>query len=169
MAEKLKAPARPEGIYRLLLRLPIWLYRARLGWLLGRRFLLLYHTGRRSGQIHRTVLEVAAYDQKEESYQVASGWGFGSDWYRNLLKCTEVTIQVGAKRLAMLAHPLSPEASGEAMVDYSRRHPAAARGLMRLLGMKAATTEAEYRKIGRELIPFVALTPRQVSRSKPEG
>ncbi len=163
MTRKLKTPARPAGILRLLLRLPILLFRARLGWLLGKRFLLLHHTGRISGQNRMTVLEVANYDRKEETYYVASGWGVGSDWYLNLLKSPEVTIQVGGRLLPVLADPLSPEESGQAMVDYSLRHPGAARELMRVLGMKVAGTEAEYRRIGRELIPFVALRPRQVS------
>ncbi len=39
----------PGKVLRLGLRLPIWLYRARLGRLLGERFLLLTHIGRKSG------------------------------------------------------------------------------------------------------------------------
>ena len=160
MAAKLSLPSRPKGLYRLLFRLPIWLYRARLGWLLGNRFLLLWHTGRKSGLTRMTVLEVAGYDEGADTYYVASGWGAKSDWYRNLLKTPEITVQVGRRRRPMVAFPLSPEASGETMVDYSRRHPAAARGLTRVRGLKITGTEAEYRRIGRELIPFVAIKPR---------
>jgi hypothetical protein len=32
----------PHGLLRFGLRLPIWLYRLHLGWLLGNRFLLQY-------------------------------------------------------------------------------------------------------------------------------
>ena len=32
-----------------MFKLPLLLYRLRLGWLLGRRFMLLTHVGRRSG------------------------------------------------------------------------------------------------------------------------
>jgi hypothetical protein len=35
-----------------MLRLPIWAYRARLEWLLGRRFVCIEHVGRRSGARH---------------------------------------------------------------------------------------------------------------------
>lgn len=43
---------------RRLMRAPIWLYRARLGFLFGSRMLLLEHTGRRSGARRYVVLEV---------------------------------------------------------------------------------------------------------------
>lgn len=39
----------PRGALRLLLRTPIWLYRAELGWLAGHRLLYLAHRGRRTG------------------------------------------------------------------------------------------------------------------------
>jgi hypothetical protein len=42
--------------------LPIYLYRLDLGWLLGHRFLMLVHQGRRSGLLRETVLEVILYD-----------------------------------------------------------------------------------------------------------
>jgi hypothetical protein len=34
---------------RLMMNVPIWLFHMRLGWLAGDRFLLLTHTGRKSG------------------------------------------------------------------------------------------------------------------------
>jgi hypothetical protein len=51
-------PTRPHGLLRLGFKLPITLYRAHLGWLLGHRFLLLTHRWRTSGKIYQTVLEV---------------------------------------------------------------------------------------------------------------
>jgi hypothetical protein len=44
-----RQPAPPHGVLRALLSLPVHLYHARLGFLLGHRFLLLVHTGRRTG------------------------------------------------------------------------------------------------------------------------
>ncbi len=46
------------------------------------------------------------------------------------------------------------------MVNYARRHPTAARNLMRLFGYQIDGTEAEYRRIGELLIPFVEFSPR---------
>ena len=39
----------PHGLTRLLMRFPIWLFCMHLGWMVGERFLLLTHTGRKSG------------------------------------------------------------------------------------------------------------------------
>src|SRR5437899_3609544 len=70
----------PTGLLRLCLRLPIWLYRLRCGWVLNSRFLLLTHSGRRSGLPRQTVLEVVHYDRATETYVIASGWGEKPDW-----------------------------------------------------------------------------------------
>ena len=72
----------PTGLPRLLFRLPIPAYRLHLGWLFGRRLLLLNHTGRVTGQPRQAVLEVADHDAADGSYVVASGWGTGAAWYR---------------------------------------------------------------------------------------
>ncbi len=57
-----QAPAYPLGVLCFGFTVPILLYRARLGWLLGHRFLLLTHRGWKTGKIRRTVLEVVHYD-----------------------------------------------------------------------------------------------------------
>ena len=54
--------SKPTGASRLAFRLPIYLYRLDLGWILGHRFLMLVHQGRRSGLLRETVLEVILYD-----------------------------------------------------------------------------------------------------------
>jgi len=147
----------PRGFKRLLWRAPIWFYHLGLGGLLGGKFLLLNHTGRKSGQPRQAVLEIDDYDPVTNTYFVASGFGRKSDWYQNILKTPEITIQVGRKRMLAVAEPLSPEASGEAMVQYARKNPKAARNLTKLLGHELSGTEEEYRTIAQEYIPFVAL------------
>ena len=150
-----------SGLKRWFFRAPIWLYRLGLGGLMGRRFLLLNHIGRRTGRPRQAVVEVAQYDEAGDTYFIASGWGKQSDWYRNILKTPAITIQVGGRKMAVTAVPLSPEQSGEKMVAYSRRYPVAARTLSRrLLGYDIEGTEADYRALGREAVPFVALEPR---------
>src|SRR5689334_1392695 len=49
MPEKIKSLQPPHGFSRMMYRLPVWLFHVHLGWLLGNRFLLLTHTGRKSG------------------------------------------------------------------------------------------------------------------------
>jgi hypothetical protein len=56
-------------------RAPVYLYRWGLGGLLGRRVLLLKHTGRRSGRQRKTVLEVVQYRKEIPEVFVVSGFG----------------------------------------------------------------------------------------------
>lgn len=153
-------PNPPRGFSRILYRAPIWLYRAHLGFLMGQRFLLLNHIGRKSGQARQAVLEVANYLPESDTFIVASGFGFKSDWYLNVKMQPQVTIQVGRRRIEVTASLLSAQESGEQMASYYRRHPTAARNLTRLLGLDVADDEEAYRQIGEENIPFVAFPPR---------
>lgn len=71
----------PSGLTRAAFRMPIYLYRLKLGWVFGQRLLLLNHTGRISGKPRHTVLEVAERDSANDSYIVASGWGVKAAWW----------------------------------------------------------------------------------------
>ena len=79
-----RQPAPPGGLLRALLGLPVHLYHAHLGVLLGRRFLLLVHTGRRTGTKRETVLEVIRYDPVAREAVVAAGWGRRTGWLHNV-------------------------------------------------------------------------------------
>lgn len=146
------------GFKRFFFRAPLFLYRIGLGGLLGKRFLLLNHTGRKSGQPRQSVLEVVNYARAADTYFIASGFGKKSDWYLNILAQPEVSIQVSWRKMLVTAVPLTPEQSGAAMVDYARRYPTAAKNLSRFIGFNISTEE-EYRAIGRDSIPFIALRP----------
>ena len=145
----------PTGLQRLLWRVPIWLFRAGFGWLFGKRLMLLTHTGRKSGQPRQAVVEVAGFDPATNSYTVASGFGFKSDWYRNVCATPGVTIQVGNRRMQAESHPLSPAESGTAMVEYAHRNPSLARGLAKVIGHQVDGTDETYRQIAEQHIPFV--------------
>lgn len=147
------------GLKKFFFRAPLFLYRLRLGGLLGQRLLLLNHVGRKSGQPRQTVLEVVNHDKTTDTYFIASGFGKKSDWYSNILVQPKVEIQVGWRKMMVTAVPLTPEQSGEAMADYARRHPTAAKNLGKLIGYDIST-EAEYRAVGHDSIPFIALKPR---------
>jgi deazaflavin-dependent oxidoreductase (nitroreductase family) len=74
----------PSRLLRLFFKAPIVLYRLRMGWLLRSRFLLLTHTGRRTGQTRLTVLEVVSYDRSIPEVVVIAAWGERAQWVRNL-------------------------------------------------------------------------------------
>lgn len=159
MASSLAERGRPRGFLRFLLRLPIWLYRLRAGWLLGGRFLLLEHRGRRTGATHRTVLEVVDHDPASGSYVVASGWGPQSDWYRNVQHTPAVKVWVGRRRLAAVASFLATAEAVAALRSYARRNPRAFRQLVRVLvGGPAGDPDAACQRIAQQ-VPLVRLAP----------
>jgi len=72
----------PSGhVMQLVYRSPIWLYRLGLGPLVGRLFMILTTTGRKSGLQRRTAVE---FHQHHGRKYVMVGWS-GSDWYQNIL------------------------------------------------------------------------------------
>ena len=147
------------GVKRLAFRLPILLYRAHLGWLLGGRFVLVNHIGRTTGEVHRAVVEVVEHDSATGSYLVASGFGARSDWYLNLREHPQVTIQVGGRALAVEAAQLASDEGAEAMARYASRRPKAARMVCRLMGFEVDGSVDDFRAVGREL-PFIRFVPR---------
>lgn len=159
MAVQTRQPKLPSGFSRLMFRLPIYLYKVGLGGLLGGRFLLLNHVGRKSGQPRQAVVEVVRHDQANDTYIIASGFGEKAQWFQNLMKTPDVMIQVGRRKLAVHARRLSPEESGDEMADYARRNQRAARSLAGFMGFETDGTEAGYRALGQQL-PFVALEKR---------
>jgi deazaflavin-dependent oxidoreductase (nitroreductase family) len=155
MPEKISEPKLPRGLARLALRLPIWLYRFHLGWLLGYRFVLLTHTGRKSGLPRQTVLEVVRYDKATGSCVVASGWGTKSEWYRNVTSNPKIVIQVRNKRTAGIAERLSPEEGAQKLFDYARHYPLALRELARFMGYRLDGSDDDIRALGRILPMFI--------------
>lgn len=160
MAEKIKDVQSPHGLARLAWRAPIWFYRLGLGSLLGKRFVLLNHIGRKSGQLRQAVVEVVSYDQETGAYIVASGFGEKADWYKNLMAHPEITIQVGNKRMKIHAERLPLPQATEIMLDYNHRHPAALRTLSGILGYRTDGSEADVRFLAG-VIPIVTLIPAE--------
>lgn len=163
MTDQMQQPKPPSGISRLLFRLPIYLYRLGLGGMMGGRFVLLNHIGRKSGQPRQAVVEVVRHDPADDSYIVASGFGEKAQWFQNLLHTPDITIQVGRRKLAVRARRLSPQEGADEMAGYARRNPRAARSLSRFMGFEVDGSEAGYRQLGQQL-PFMALEKRETHR-----
>jgi deazaflavin-dependent oxidoreductase (nitroreductase family) len=149
-------PARPSGLRRALFRLPIMLYNAGLGGLLGSRFVLINHTGRMTGLPRRAVVEIVERDG--EALTVAAGFGSGSDWYRNLLHRPRVTVQIGRRRYRVTASRLPESECGAVMLDYAHQHPRAALRLARFMGFVVDGSDEDYRAMGQAL-PMMRLAP----------
>ncbi len=107
---------------RWLVRAPLALYRARLGFLLGHRMLMLEHRGRKTGLPRQVVLEVTDRPGPDR-YVVASGLGKTSQWYRNVLADPHVKVSVGGRReVPATARAMTPEESAQTLAEYQRRH-----------------------------------------------
>jgi len=146
----------PSKALRFGLRLPIFLYRIRLGWLLGDRFLMLTHTGRKSGLPHQTVIEVVKHDKETNTYYVVSGWGEKSDWYRNIHKTPQVTVQVRGRNFQTTAEFTPVEKAIEIVNIYAREHPLAFNELSGLfLGERMKEGSDVPERIARKM-PMVA-------------
>ncbi|MGP3775727.1 nitroreductase family deazaflavin-dependent oxidoreductase [Streptomyces sp. SDT5-1] len=151
-----RRPPLPRGWRRRLARLPIGLYRVGLGSLLGRRLLLLHHTGRLSGLDRRVTLEIVARDPLRGTWTLASGFGPKAAWYQNLRACPKTTIQVGNRYHAVTAHFLGEDEGSDIMARYAQEHPRTARRLCSFMRIDVDGSEHSYRRAGRQ-IPFVRL------------
>jgi len=150
---------KPRGLMRLFLRFPIWLYRLRLGWLLGDRFVMLQHTGRKSGLPRYTVVEVVRHDQTSDEVVIASGWGEKSDWFQNIQKTPAVTLSLGRRRWPAQANRLPVVEAAQELADYARRHPTAFANLSKMMiGRQLEATDADCRLLA-ESAPLVRLVP----------
>lgn len=149
----------PSGLGKALFRLPLHLYRARLGFLFGRRILVLNHVGRVTGKPRQAVLEVIVREP-DGSYVVASGWGTTAAWYRNVLQSPEVSIMVGTRTIPVTGVPVPTEEGADIMAQYATEHRAAAKFLLpRLMGYQVDGSLADFRAVGRHL-PFLRFVPR---------
>jgi deazaflavin-dependent oxidoreductase (nitroreductase family) len=129
---------RPGRLTSAVLRAPGWLYRARLGWLLGDRFLFFSHRGRRTGRIRHTVVEVVRLDRATPEATVVAGWGPTTQWYRNLEAAPAEEVVIGRRRWPHPGHRMLDEPERGALLrSYAAEHPRAARSLGRAFGVSS--------------------------------
>lgn len=155
-------PNPPQGLKAVLWRLPIWLYRLRLGKLLGRRALLLNHIGRVSGLPRQAVLEVIKYEEDTNTHYVASGFGEKANWFRNIIQSPEVSIQVAGKEITAQAKRLPIPEAKIIFREYHQRHPKALKGLSKMIGYPIGEDEEKTLSFFSNQIPVIAFRPKSV-------
>ncbi len=107
---------------RWIMRAPIRVYQARLGFLFGSRMLMLEHVGRTSGERRYVVLEVFGHPAPDV-YLVVSGFGTQSQWYRNLQANPSARVWVrGRHALPATVQQLSGPDADTALDVYVARH-----------------------------------------------
>lgn len=138
---------------RWVVRAPVALYRARLGFVLGSRLLMLEHAGRTSGARRHVVLEVVDRP-RPGTYVVVSGFGERAQWLRNVRADPRVRVYAGSRRPApATARQLSAEDAAAALAAYAARHP---RAWARLKPVLESTLGARIDETGTSL-PVIAL------------
>ncbi len=148
---------------RWLFRAPVYLYHWRCGWLLGNRFLLLIHIGRRTGLRRETVLEVVEYRNDGPEAVVISGFGPAADWLRNIAAMPNPEVVIGSHRFAATYRVLGEDEAVRVIESYEHRHPFVApiirAVLSRLVGWSYTGSKEDRRKVARQL-PFIAFRSR---------
>ncbi len=151
--------SRPHGLVRTLLRLPIYLYKLKLGWLLGHRFMLLTHRGRKSGKVRQAVLEVVVYDPARRESFVASGWGTTTDWYRNIEASPALRVQTGTQRYRPVQHFLTQDENLKVLMEFKREHPQEIKIALKLYGFEGKGTLDERVARFAEAVHMVSFRP----------
>ncbi|MFN2144277.1 MAG: nitroreductase family deazaflavin-dependent oxidoreductase [Anaerolineales bacterium] len=158
MAKQIATRKLPTGFNRWFFRAPIFMYQIGLGGLLGQRFLLLNHIGRKSGLPRQAVVEVVIHEKETNTYFINAGFGAKTQWLQNLQAQPDVSIQVGWRKWDVRAEVLTPEEGGEVFrkfCDGKRFAPIYAKAL----GFEVDGTLEDYYDMGTQMI-FIALRPR---------
>ena len=155
--------ARLSRSLRLLFQVPAILYRWRCGWLLGHRFLLLIHVGRRTGLPRRTVLEVVEYRREGPEAIVISAFGRNAGWLRNIQAMSSFELIIGARRFAAVYRFIDEPEAARVLTGYQRRNwlisPIIRLVLSRLLGWRYDGSEQQSRRLAAQL-PMIGFRPQ---------
>lgn len=150
---------KPRGLLRLALRAPIWLYRARLGWLTGHRLLYLAHRGRRTGARREVVVETVHYDPAIPEVTVVAAWGGNPDWYRNLQAAPAIEVRLGRHRWQQPRHRfLGATETRQTLLAYQHAHPHAWKRLAPLLGFPPDPADPRWPEVAAT-VHAIAFTP----------
>jgi len=151
-------------------RAPALLYRLRLGWLPGHRFLMLTHRGRKSGRTYQTVLEVVHYDPRTRESIVVCALGTRADWYRNIQANPPIAVETGRDCYVPTFRELSPEETYPVIADYLRQALGLYRPIARRVIFGSLGSEEERRERARSflLIAFRP-TPESAADARPDS
>jgi deazaflavin-dependent oxidoreductase (nitroreductase family) len=150
----------PKGLLRLGFRIPVYFYRLGLGWLFGERLVMMNHLGRKTGSLHRTVVEVIERDPQTGGVTVVAGYGAQTQWYQNLKAHPETTIQIGRHRMPVVAEFVAADAGEDIMSRYVNRHRKLAGELFAMVGYSWDGTEQGARLIAHDSLRFVHFRPQ---------
>jgi len=113
------------------------------------KVLVLTTRGRKSGLPRLTPLQ---YEEVEGIYYVASARGVQADWYRNLMACPKVDVQVGKKYFSTRANPMiDPIQIADFLELRLKRHPHFMGVMLQLEGLPRKYTRADLERFAKRL------------------
>jgi deazaflavin-dependent oxidoreductase (nitroreductase family) len=148
---------RPSGLLKLGFAIPVWLYRAHLGFLFMGRVVTIVHHGRRSGKRYLTGLEVLVR-RGPESY-VYSAWGRHADWFRNIEAGGVDELWDGRRRAKSVSHRvLDADQAFEVLELYEQQHARTARQTLPRMAPGYDFSDEARRRLAA-VATMVGLTP----------
>jgi deazaflavin-dependent oxidoreductase (nitroreductase family) len=148
----------PGRLALAIFQMPLPLYRAGLGVLLGHVFLVVTHAGRKTGKPYATTAMVLAQDEGSGELVVCSVWGPDTDWVRNLRARSALEVRIGRDSFVPRQRFLTTDESFAVAKDFRRRHPWRLRLISRVLGLADFGSDAAMREFVSTR-PFVAFRP----------
>jgi deazaflavin-dependent oxidoreductase (nitroreductase family) len=147
---------RPPRVLWRLMRLPrIW-YKVGLGPVVGRIFLLLTTTGRKTGLLREAPLQ---YEEADGVIFVAAARGMDADWVRNIAANPRVTVQVRGRRFEGTAEIVTDPAR---IADFLQlrlgRRPRMMGAMLRAEGLPPDPTRADLESLAARIV-VVAIRP----------
>ncbi len=111
---------------------------------IGRVVLLLTTTGRKSGLPRVTPLQ---YEEQDGVIYVGSARGVQADWYRNLVACPRVKVQIGRQCFEGLAEPITDT---QRVVDFLelrlKHHPQMVGAMLWAEGLSRSPSRAQLER-----------------------
>lgn len=153
---------RPGKFLKFFFKVPVWIYKMGFGgferWV-GAQWMLITHTGRKSGKRYDSMVDVMDYDKATDTYYIEAAYGTRADWYRNIQASPNFAARVGRRKFLACATPLSNENSADMLVKFYREKPAYTRSVMAMVGMKF-NGEEDLRAIASKLM-LLAVHPEK--------
>ncbi len=146
----------PQKFLWRLMRLPrIW-YKIGLGSVVGRIFLILTTTGRKTGLPRETPLQ---YEEVDDAIYVASARGMDADWVRNIAANPHITVQVGAWHFEGTAEIVAdPARIADFLQLRLESRPRMMGAMLRAEGLPPNPTRADLEALASRIV-VVAIRP----------
>lgn len=150
----------PAGLMKWIYKSPLLLYRMGLGFIVGRLFMVMTITGRKSGRPRRTAIEF--HEFKGRKY-IFSGWGTKTDWYRNIEADPHITIQTWRGAESVLARHITSDLELAEAFEFAISNPSL-RLVMKSVGFHLTLEQFVEQ---RERFTFVTFDPTDQPTPEP--